>query len=167
MTSSLKVVIYICLFTRSGFFCLWKKLPISRFRFLINFSSGFSFATISWTFSLSALFSAICLFIRNDSSAKSSAAYWTLMTLTASAWLSWSNWFTAMAAAFSRWSFWRLTLFWHCIPLLLFFSILQPSMYFSLESEDIFINHLSLSARSSSPSSLLHSSFNDVNSLVR
>ena len=36
MTSSLKVVIYICLFTRSGFFCLWKKLPISRFRFLIN-----------------------------------------------------------------------------------------------------------------------------------
>ena len=31
------------LFTGSGFFCLWKKLPISRFRFLINFSSGFSF----------------------------------------------------------------------------------------------------------------------------
>ena len=34
---SLQVMIYICLFTRSGFFCLWKNLTICRFWLLKNF----------------------------------------------------------------------------------------------------------------------------------
>ena len=49
VTSSLQVMIYIWLLTRSVFFFLWKKLYISRFRFLKNFSSGFSLCYLFWT----------------------------------------------------------------------------------------------------------------------
>ena len=62
--------------------------------------------------------------------------------LTAFAWLSGSIWFTAVAAAFAGWPFWGLNLFWQCMPLSHFFSILQPPIHSSLESEDLFINHI-------------------------
>ena len=150
MISSLQVMIYLCLFIRPGFFCLWTKLPISRFRFLKNCSSGFCFCyhllnlqSFFFTF-INLSFYQKLLF-----SLKLSKFHFRLYCSclgvsrpTASAWLSWCTWFSVGMAAFAGWPFWRSTLFWHYVRFLLFFSTLQPCMYFSLESEDLLINHI-------------------------